>query len=184
MLTDVRDEQTRLDAASPSASHCKCGEPQSPRDPSRCARGHVWIGATGPALTHGAHSRVVWQHEAEARRAIVAAILSDAGYTDADAAPRALVVECEGIAQAVLLRDSAYRRMVEAGGPLSANERRRHAYDIWLTSGDRVDRGVRVVGTRRVERTVSSLSALLAGPAATAQEPAQAPASDAPDGTV
>lgn len=68
------------------------------------------------ALVVGARSASFWREHERARREISRAVVTDRGYTDSDA-PQALTLAADGIAQAALIRDSAYLRIVEAGGP-------------------------------------------------------------------
>ena len=116
----------------------------------------------------GAHSAAFWLEHDAARREVAAAIIADAGHTLEDA-PRALAIAAETIAQAVLIRDSAYLRLVEAGGPLAASGRVRRAFIAWCSAADRLERHLRLVGLRRVPRPVPSLAEALA--MAEAEEP-------------
>ena len=78
---------------------CRCGSEIRPT--GRCARGHVQAG-NGLATNVGHRSVAFWRdHEAQ-QRALVAAIVSDAGHSPADA-PRALLEAAEGLAQAMLV---------------------------------------------------------------------------------
>jgi hypothetical protein len=77
------------------------------------------------------------------------AIVEDAGHT-ADDAPRALLVAADGLAQAVLVRDSAFARVVQQGGPLTSTGRTRRAFQVWTAALDRVERHLRLVGLSRV----------------------------------
>src|ERR1700676_1395472 len=85
------------------------------------------------ALVTGAHSAAFWRAQEEARREIVRAVVEDAGHAPDDA-PRALRLAADGIAQAVLLRDAAFQRVVESGGPMTSAGRVRRAYQVWLTA--------------------------------------------------
>ena len=97
------------------------------------------------ALVVGARSVAFWKEHAAARREIRRAVLEDAGYAaDADA-PRALHLLADGLAQAALVRDSAFLRMVEAGGPLTGSDRVRRVHGVWLSSLDRVLNAVRAL---------------------------------------
>src|SRR5262249_48311418 len=91
------------------------------RDPS----GRFVVGNRA-ALVVGQHWNQFWQAQDGARREIVAAIIADAGHTTEDA-PRALTLTAEGIAQASLLRDAAFLRVVESAGPLTSSGRTRRA---------------------------------------------------------
>src|SRR5262245_21189907 len=59
------------------------------------------------------------------RRDRIQRTLRDKGY--GEDAPQALVDAANGLAQAVILRDSAWQRIGDLGGPLTAGERERPA---------------------------------------------------------
>lgn len=121
------------------------------------------------SLVVGARSAQFWAAHAAERTAIVEGIVADAGHVIEDA-PRALLAAAEGIAQALLLRDSAFERLVESGGPLTASGRTRRAFTIWAATLDRVERHLRLVGLRRVPRPGPSLEEFLARRAADASQ--------------
>src|SRR5262245_9946894 len=81
------------------------------------------------ALVVGARSSAFWQAHDAARREIVAAVVADAGHGMEDA-PRALLLAADGIAQATLLRDAAFIRLVESGGPMTSAGRTRRAFVV------------------------------------------------------
>lgn len=120
----------------------------------RDAAGRFVAGNTS-ALCTGQHSQQFWHAHQDARRDIAAEVMADAGFGPSDA-PRALVVACDGLAQAVLVRDSAFQRLVESGGPTTANGKARRAYGIWLSASDRVEKHLRITGLRRVSRPAPS----------------------------
>jgi hypothetical protein len=128
----------------------------SDRDRSgRFARGNK------AALVTGERSSQFW-HAAEAtRRETRDAVVADAGHTPEDA-PRALVVVADGLAQAALLRDSAYLRVIESGGPLTSGGRTRRAFVVWTQAADRCERYARLVGVHRVPRPAPSIAEYLA----------------------
>lgn len=133
---------------------CKCGAGPHADDPERCASNHFLPG-NSKALVTAEHSGKFW-HEADGvRRELRSAIIADQGHTESDA-PRALSIAAESIAQAVLVRDSAFRRMAESGGPLSSGGRARRCLDVWLGAMDRVERHLKVVGLKRVPRPAPS----------------------------
>lgn len=144
-------------------SRCKCGagrhdqfaEPGTPGH-ERCANGHPWVGCPGPALVTGARSTRFWQEHETARRELREAIIVDAG-ADPDDAPEALRLAADSIAQATLIRDSAYQHLVESGGPLTSSGRARRAFDVWLRAQDRLERHLRLVGLERKAAPVPSL---------------------------
>jgi len=111
------------------------------------------------ALVVGHRSVAFWASQENLRREIVTGIVSDAGHSIEDA-PRTLKAAAHGIAQALLLRDSAFDRLVESGGPLTTKGRARRAFDVWLASSDRLERHLRLVGLRRVARPMNAAEAL------------------------
>jgi hypothetical protein len=113
------------------------------------------------ALVVGARSRAFWEVHESARREIVEAVISDAGH-DLDDAPKALQIAAEGIAQATLVRDSAFLLVVESGGPMTTSGRTRRSFNAWLAALDRLERHLRLVGLRREpKRRTNSLAELL-----------------------
>src|SRR5687767_6093684 len=97
------------------------------------------------ALVAGAHSAAFWEAQAAARQETTDAVIADAGHRP-DGAPRTLVLAADGLAQAVLLRDSAFLRLVESGGPLTSSGRTRRAFTAWQAAADRVERYIRLLG--------------------------------------
>ena len=128
---------------------CKCGRGTHATIHGKCAGGHPLPGFPGHALVTGKRSELFWKAAAEAQSDIVRAVLRDKGSTIEDA-PETLRREAEGLAQAVLLRDSAFLRVVESGGPLSSSDRARRAFQVWSVCDGRVERHVRTIGTDRV----------------------------------
>lgn len=118
-------------------ARCSCGRSRHATDPTRCAGGHPWRGLPGPALIVGATSAHFWA----AAEALVAerrrAYLHQCGYREADA-PRDLADISTGLAQAVLMRDSAFARIADSGGPTTIQGRTRAAYPVWKDTGDSV----------------------------------------------
>jgi hypothetical protein len=111
------------------------------------------------ALVAGQHSAAFWRGveavRAEGRRAL----LAQRGHAEADA-PLALVHAVDGAVQAVLLRDSAFLRIVESGGPTTLRGRRRVAFRIWTEASDRAERLLRLIGLDRVAKPIDPLVAL------------------------
>ena len=139
---------------------CICKAGPHAEHPDRCANGHVLRGNQA-ALVVGHRSRLFWQQHAEAQREIRDAIIVDAGHEPGDA-PRALELAADGAAQAALIRDAAFLRMVEQGGPLTSKSKTRAAFKIWSTALDRVERHLRLVGLRREPRPVQTLAEVMA----------------------
>jgi hypothetical protein len=107
----------------------------------------------------GEHSAAFWAQQAALRREIEHALITDAGHTPEDA-PAALRLAARSIARAELVAASAFERIVESGGPLTARGRSRRAFVVWLAASDRLERSLRLVGLRRVPRSVDPLEAL------------------------
>jgi hypothetical protein len=131
---------------------CSCGAGVHPELPARCAAGHVMSG-NALALVVGARSAAFWQAHEEARRAVREDIIADSGESP-QGAPRALREAADGIAQAKLLRDAAFTRVVEGGGPLTSGGRTRRAFTVWLAATDRLEKHLRLVGLKRVPKAV------------------------------
>ena len=75
----------------------------------------------------------------------------NAGHTDIDA-PEALRRVADGLGQSVLIRDSAFARVAEAGGPLTSSDRARRAFDVWFKATTAVERHARTIGLKRIPR--------------------------------
>lgn len=131
---------------------CKCGRGAHPTNPDICAAGHTLKGKPGPALNTGQRSAIAQAATEAVRSEISAAVLRDAGYTEQDA-PEALRRVADGLAQSVLVRDSAFARVAEAGGPLTSSDRARRAFDVWLRTAQAVERMARTIGLRRVPKS-------------------------------
>ena len=138
---------------------CVCGAAPHPDDPNRCQKGHL-IRGNQAALVVGHRSAIFWQQHAEAQREIRDSIITDAGHEPGDA-PRALELAADGAAQAALIRDAAFIRMVEQGGPLTSKSKTRAAFKIWSAALDRVERHLRLVGLKREPRPVQSLAEVM-----------------------
>lgn len=162
-----------LSAPSPSPSGeagtdtavCRCGAGAHPEDPDRCAMGHMIRGNTA-AVVAGERSAQFWREHAAARRELREQILADAGH-EPDDAPEALRLAADSLAQATLVQQSAYLRMIEEGGPLSSKGRARRCFDVWIRATDRVERYARLVGLKRRSRKLSTAEALAAQPEVT-----------------
>ena len=152
--------QPSSDARSETAV-CRCGLGPSSKHPDRCAAGHVLRG-NEVALVVGHRSPAFWREHAEARRELREAVVADAGHVTDDA-PRALLLAADSIAQATLIRDSAFLRLVEAGGPLTSHGRTRRAFVVWCAAVDRVERHLRLIGLRREPPTSRTLAEVMKG---------------------
>jgi hypothetical protein len=121
----------------------------------------------------GERSASFWRAQDSARRGIVEDVIADKGHT-LDTVPRALRLAADGAAQAALLRDSAFLRVIEDGGPFTVGGRMRRAFGIWQIASDRLERYLRLIGLDRVPPPPQSIAELFAQLAAD-----EAPASDA-----
>lgn len=130
----------------------------SDRGPSgRFARGNT------AAVVTGARSLQFWAAAEAHRQAIRAGILADKGFAREQDAPVALRLAADGAAQAQLVRDSAFARMIEDGGPLSGTGRERGPHKIFATNSDRVLRHVQAIGFDRVAQTTQTLEQVMKG---------------------
>jgi hypothetical protein len=143
-----------------TAAVCRCGAGPHPEHQDRCAGGHVIVGNTMAVVT-GSRSGAFWRAHEEARREIRDAVISDSGYTVVEA-PRVLATIADSIAQSVLVRDAAYARMVEAGGPMTSSGRARRCFQVWAASTDRIEKNARLVGLRRAPKPAPTLAEFLA----------------------
>ena len=113
------------------------------------------------ALIVGHRSAAFWAAEARARQEISDAAVKDAGYEPNDA-PAGLRLAADGLAQATLIRDAAYMRVVAQGGPLTASGRVRRAFAVWKQADGAVKDALRLTGTTRQARPTTFADALLA----------------------
>ena len=139
-----------------TATTCRCGALTHADKDDRCSLGHVLPGNMTAAVV-GHRSVQFWAEHAQARRELQEAVIRDSGHDPDDSPPRALELAADGLAQAALIRDSAYERMVEEGGPLTSTGRTRRAFDVWVKSMDRLERHLRMVGLRRKTKPIPSL---------------------------
>jgi hypothetical protein len=107
------------------------------------------------SLFVGQRSLRFWASVDETRRERRAALLRDKGVTEAEA-PQALLDAIDGLVQAVLLRDSAFARIVESGGPATLQGRRRAAFNVWLLAAGRAENHLKLLGLERRSKRVPS----------------------------
>lgn len=145
-----------------TAGQAAAGPPAPSRDISanHGPDGRFTCGNTASVVV-GQHGRRFWDSVSGAIAAHSAAILADLGHTP-DSAPIALETAVRGLAQASALRDSAFERVAEAGGPSTLRGRQRAAFRIWVEASDRVAAHLRLVGLARRERPVDPLEAVRA----------------------
>jgi hypothetical protein len=103
-----------------------------------------------------------WAAVDGARNDIRRALISDQGLTEIDA-PRALLAIADGFAQATFIRDSAFQRITEAGGPLTSADRGRRAFAVWESASASVERHARLLGLKRVAKPVADPLAYVEG---------------------
>jgi hypothetical protein len=118
-------------------------------------------GYASPALNTGERSDLFWQAMAEQQRAIVVQVIQDQGFAENDA-PEALRRVADTLAEAVLLKASAFQRVAEAGGPLTASDRGRRAFDVWERCAGKVITATKQLGLKRVPKPAASLADVLA----------------------
>ena len=138
---------------------CSCGADRNTKHRSRCVAGHVLTGNT-EALVVGHRSAAFWREHEEKRQELQNALIIDAGY-ELDDAPRALEIAADGLAQAMLVRDSAYLRMVDSGGPLTSGGRTNRAFVVWIAALDRTEKHLRLIGLQRKPRPVQTLAEVM-----------------------
>jgi hypothetical protein len=122
----------------------------------RFARGNTF------ALSVGHRSRTFQKAHEAAREAIVAGVVTDAGFA-LDDAPVVLLKAAEAFAQSVLISTSAYERIAFEGGPTTASGRVRRVFNTWQQASGRVEAFARLLGTARKPK-VMSLDEMLAMP--------------------
>lgn len=104
----------------------------------------------------GVHSAAFWAAAEGARRDIAIAVIQDAGFA-ADDAPKALQVAADGLAQATLIRDAAFLRVLENGGPLSNSDRARRSFTVWESACATTERHLRLVGLKRAAKPTDTI---------------------------
>ncbi|MEO7189494.1 MAG: hypothetical protein ABI051_00410 [Vicinamibacterales bacterium] len=127
----------------------------------RDERGRFERGNRAAQIT-GARSVQFWEAADSLRRDLAAGILHDRGYSFDDA-PVALRLTALGLAEAQIVRDSAFARMVELGGPLTGKDRERGAHRVWSQASDRVLRHTSAIGFERAAPRVKTAIELLRG---------------------
>jgi hypothetical protein len=110
------------------------------------------------ALKTGERSRQQFDLQATERRDLSDAILKQLGHTDMSAAPETLKRFVDGTTQAVLLRDSAFLRVIESGGAITSNGRQRAAYAVWLKARNAAAADLETLGLRAEPKPVSNIA--------------------------
>jgi hypothetical protein len=114
------------------------------------------------AVITGSRSVKFWQAAEVQREQLTLGILRDRGFASLADAPVALRLAAQGAAQAQIVRDSAFARLVECGGPLSGSDRERGAHKIWAAACDRLLRHVQTLGYERVPPALPTLADYMA----------------------
>jgi hypothetical protein len=113
------------------------------------------------ALVTGEHSALFWVGAEAVRQELTCKLLRDRGV--ADDPPTALLEAANGAAQALIIRDSAFRRLVESGGPTTLHDRRRTALDVWESASDRALKHLQVIGFDRQQKAITDVAQTLSG---------------------
>lgn len=146
------------DVGHSTAAVCRCGASAHDELSRRCVKGHVMPGNV-LALVVGQRSAQLWAAEAQARKEVADAVIADAGFRPGEE-PRALAMAAQSLAQALMVQTSAYLRMAEEGGPLSASSRARRAFGVWLAATATIEKHLRIVGLQRRGRPVDPMEAV------------------------
>ena len=111
------------------------------------------------SIVSGRNSASFWRDVAAIQKQREAEVFSDLGFTHPDdaepgqqknPAPHVMLTVVRGLIQSELIRDSAFLRVVESGGVLSAtDERRRNAYRVWREAAEETLSHARQVGLER-----------------------------------
>jgi hypothetical protein len=114
----------------------------------RDRRGRFAAGNTAHVTT-GARSAQYWAAVDGERTALRRQLLADRGFTDEAEAPAALRLMADGAAQAALIRDGSFARLVESGGPVTSTDRARRIFTVWLAATTRALRHLEAIGLER-----------------------------------
>lgn len=146
--------------ASVSDAVCSCGAGPHEELEDRCAGGHL-IRGNMAAATAGHRSVRFWEAHEEDHRERVRAVLVARGEDPQDPDP-GMLAAAQGFAQAVIVRDSAYLRMAQEGGPLSSSGKVRRVFVVWKEASDKVLYHLAKLGLQRRAREVDPHEALRA----------------------
>jgi len=130
--------------------HCtKCGE-ESLAGTINCPKGCGFLPANPAGRVVGHRGAQFWAEHERLYRDTCEEIAADLGHDSYQDAPAAARAGISGLAQAVIIRDSAYRRVLEDGGPLSAKGRTRRAATVQERYDRRAESWARLLGLKRV----------------------------------
>jgi hypothetical protein len=159
-VTEIDAVNIGLKPGSQDIESCGAHSPTQPSGANgRGANGRFLPGNTS-ALVVGNHGVRFWQAADAERQRLRAGVLADRGFTRDSDAPIALAALADGLAQALLVRDAAFARLVESQGPLTSSGRPRRAYAVWLTACEKAQRHASAIGLERVERRVDLARAI------------------------
>ncbi len=117
-------------------------------DDGRDTAGRFVRGNQAATIT-GARSIAFWREAEAAKYELAAAVCRDLGHAGLEDAPVTVRQTALGLAQAAIVRDSAWQRLIENGGPLTGKDRERGAHRIWAGNADRVLRHTSTLGLER-----------------------------------
>jgi len=115
------------------------------------ASGRFLRGNTASVVS-GERSRQFWQAAHQERVAKRLALLRQRGFSSEGDAPPALAAVCDGAAQAILVRDGTFNRLIESGGPTTTNDRPRAVLRAWEAASDRALKHLQAIGLETRER--------------------------------
>lgn len=149
------------DAVGPSPDPCRrCGSARPPTATGQCPECQSFRKGNPSRTDHGLSPRcgraAMPIAPADVARIVDLReqVLSDLGGASEVSAVLGALVEDFG--RAVLLRDLAFRNIVEAG-PLTAGGRKRSVVDIYLAASARVERLANIIGVQRRAKSVDPL---------------------------
>jgi hypothetical protein len=130
----------------PAAKHQVWCSADVPVGAARCPRCGVWQPHNRGALNVGQHSAQFWRDADDQRVQIVSDVLKSAGFADTTAAPITMRIAADALAQSMLIRDAAFARLSDAGGPLTSADRTRRAFNVWESASAAVERCLKLLG--------------------------------------
>lgn len=120
-------------------------------DTGRDMQGRFGKGNTAALIT-GSRSAAFWEAAEAERQRIRTDTLSAMNVPTSEATAPELAI-ADGLAQSVLVRDSAFLKLQGDGGPVTTKGRARKAVDVWQTASQSAMRHAQVARGMRRERT-------------------------------
>src|SRR5687767_13183842 len=149
--SDVVSVSGRPDGIEPGGEHqrlletCRrCGLGPHPTRAGVCVRNH-WMAGNRAAAKRDEQTAADWANDAQAQEELIAALLRDEG-TDAEHAPRKLLLTVRTIAQAERVTSNAYKALVRVGGPFTSTGRIRREFVVWSSAAKRLERQLARLG--------------------------------------